>query len=72
MRQWLIVLATVCSVVLVKLVYADATQKETGIEKQLSQIAARLDAIVQNQAKLDTIITNQETMLQMLRIIRHR
>lgn len=72
MRQWLIVLATVCSVVLIKLVYADATQKGTGLDKQLSQIEAKLDAIVQNQAKLDTIITNQEAMLQMLRIIRHR
>ncbi|MCX6355254.1 MAG: hypothetical protein NTZ78_10180 [Candidatus Aureabacteria bacterium] len=65
-----IVLLLLLVALFVKFAYAEAKQGDIG--KQLGDISAKLDTLVTNQAKLDKILENQETMMQMLRIIRQR
>jgi len=70
MRYGYVILLVIAGLFFIKLAYAQS--KDGSLENQLNQIAAKLDAMEKTQAKLDTILANQETMLQMLRIIRSR
>jgi len=65
-----IVLLLLLVALLVKFAYAEA--KQGDMDKQMSDISAKLDTLVNSQAKLDKILENQATMIQMLKIIRQR
>jgi len=70
MKYGYVVLIAAFVLIFIKL--AHAQNKDASLENRLSQISAKLESLEKNQAKLDTIIANQETMIQMLRIIRTR
>ncbi|MDD5557876.1 MAG: hypothetical protein PHN82_11630 [bacterium] len=40
------------------------------LDERLADLSRKLDTVIAGQAKLDTIIENQERILQMLRVIR--
>jgi len=42
------------------------------MEKRIAGISAALETIAANQAKLDKILSNQDTIIQMLKIQRWR
>ncbi len=72
MKKLVAVPAAIAVLCVAGILFAQAAQKGHDIGQQISDLNQKLDAVVQNQAKLDTIISNQERMIQMLVIIRHR
>lgn len=71
MNKVLLLLLILAVALVVKFAFADAKQPDVAaITKQLDQLNAKLDVIVQAQAKLDTIIAKQEQTMEMLRMRR--
>jgi len=67
---WLVLLFFAVAIV-VGFAFADAKQADTtDVAKQLEQINAKLDSIIQAQSKLDTIISKQDQTMEMLRMRR--
>jgi len=75
MNKVLLLLLIFAVALVVKFAFADVKQPDAAdIAKQLDQLNAKLDAIVQSQAKLDTkvdtIIAKQDQTMDMLRMRR--
>jgi len=70
MKRTLILSLILFSMILAYRVYAQTTQKESEIQKQLTQINTKLDDIIKNQDKLDKILEGQDAILQALRVRR--
>jgi septal ring factor EnvC (AmiA/AmiB activator) len=71
MNKTLPVLMLFVVALIVKFAFADAKQPDAAeIAKQLEQLNAKLDAVMQTQAKLDTIIAKQDQTMEMLRMRR--
>jgi hypothetical protein len=51
---------------------AQTARKESEMEKRIAGISAALETIATNQAKLDKILANQDTIVHMLKIQRWR
>ena len=71
MNKSLVLVSLIIGAIVVKFAFADTKQPDlTDIAKQLDQLNAKLDAVVQAQARLDTIISKQDQMMEMLRMRR--